>query len=248
MIRSLVFAAMLAGCDYAFGLRGHPRDVPDAGPDAPAGHDEDHDGLIDPVDPCPADPGGGDADTDQVGDLCDPSDTTTEELVLFEPFVVASTTWVGNVPWRFESDSITNTSASLSESQISRTIAPVSYATVEATFNATLSTGARIGVGFNVAGIEIKCFLGVNGLGTPVLFVLDGQSYEGETAFAGKSPVHLSLTELPGHTFRCRGRNDGETPVDFAYGRVLGAAVERLSLHALATDVEVTSVVLWRTK
>jgi hypothetical protein len=54
-------------------------------PDAVAGHDEDGDGIPDPLDPCPHLAGDDvDSDGDGIGDACDPNPTSaTETLLLF---------------------------------------------------------------------------------------------------------------------------------------------------------------------
>lgn len=56
----------------------------------PAGHDEDADGIDDACDFCPNLPDTGvDTDGDGVGDLCDPTTNATEQLSLFDPFLLS---------------------------------------------------------------------------------------------------------------------------------------------------------------
>jgi hypothetical protein len=59
---------------------------------SPPGHDEDHDGLPDELDPCPYIAGDdADRDGDGVGDACDPHpDTPSEHFVVFSPFTPGS--------------------------------------------------------------------------------------------------------------------------------------------------------------
>src|SRR5206468_1229022 len=72
-------------------------DVPDDGAadarsiDAPPGHDEDLDGVVDSADncPCTANPTQADADADGVGDACDPHPATAGDArALFVSFAV----------------------------------------------------------------------------------------------------------------------------------------------------------------
>lgn len=70
---------------------------------APAGHDEDADGIDDACDGCPhlADAAQPDADGDGVDDGCDPRpDTPTESIAFFDPFTSMSSEWqfVGVTP------------------------------------------------------------------------------------------------------------------------------------------------------
>lgn len=134
-MRGLILMLALAGCDAAFGLRGHPGEMLDAGeadaadaavPDAlmpptdggiPAGTcwsdkptmaDEDSDGIHDNCDNCPTRPNVDQADMDHdgVGDACDPHPAyAVEHLVYFDGF--------GNAPpgtpiagtWQFNGSS-----------------------------------------------------------------------------------------------------------------------------------------------
>jgi hypothetical protein len=92
----LAVVVALVGCDAVFGVK--PPGTLDAQPidgraiDAPALHDEDHDGVVDMLDNCPnvPNPDQGDLDGDGVGDVCDPHPTVAgDRIVLFDPFVRA---------------------------------------------------------------------------------------------------------------------------------------------------------------
>jgi hypothetical protein len=78
--------------------------------DAPAGHDEDGDGVPDTLDDCPhlPDPGQADLDGDGVGDPCDPEpDLARQRIAVFQPFVGGGhpgLTLLGT--WTAEADSI----------------------------------------------------------------------------------------------------------------------------------------------
>jgi hypothetical protein len=62
---------------------------------APAGHDEDGDGIDDACDGCPhiADPAQPDADGDGVDDACDPHPGLVDHIAFFDPFVSQRPEW-----------------------------------------------------------------------------------------------------------------------------------------------------------
>lgn len=76
----------------------------------PAGHDEDGDGIDDACDVCPhrADAQQLDADGDGVGDACDPSNSTSQDIVYFDPFTVQRPEWTftGGAPYTFTGDGV----------------------------------------------------------------------------------------------------------------------------------------------
>jgi hypothetical protein len=223
--RALLALVMVSGCDRVWGL--HRDDVLDATADA-ALHDEDHDGVADDLDPCPADPGGGNADGDQAGNLCDPSDLSSEQRVMFDPFTEL-VAWTGSVPW-------------------TRAIAPFTYPTLEVTFSGVTTESSYTGAGFTVGGVEIGCYLHV-GIGTTgTLEVWYNEILEVVTAWtAADAPVHLTLTQLVDKTFRCRARRDNETPIELPYALVQDATTTALGLKAAGTKITATSVAVWRT-
>ena len=99
--------ALVAACRWNFdavGTDGGPGG-PDA-TDAPAGHDEDGDGVPDSTDTCPhVDGDQADRDGDGVGDLCDPApDTAGEQLVLFDPMITGSGFEVVSASWEDAGD------------------------------------------------------------------------------------------------------------------------------------------------
>lgn len=109
----------LAGCDRMFGLG--TVEVTDAPPPPcrdpahPTTHDEDHDGVADHCDNCPADfnPLQEDQDGDLVGDACDPDPLSHQRIAFFDGFDPDAPTGVwhtvtGNLAsWRYAGDSYT---------------------------------------------------------------------------------------------------------------------------------------------
>ena len=84
---------LVAGCGR---LEFDPRSDAAVAADAPTGHDEDGDGLVDAVDPCPHVAGDtADEDGDGVGDACDPNPSTPSES-----FLVFATLQPGDHPFR----------------------------------------------------------------------------------------------------------------------------------------------------
>ena len=95
--------ALLAagGCQRLFQVEGAPRadatsNVPDTEQpldafvtgDAPAGHDEDHDRILDSMDYCPSDVSmQADADSDMIGDECDTDPGQLDMRAFFDPMV-----------------------------------------------------------------------------------------------------------------------------------------------------------------
>jgi hypothetical protein len=92
-VRALGLLALVAACGrLGFDDRG-TRDaaaIADARPDAPAGHDEDGDGIPDALDNCPhiANADQADSDGDGVGDVCDPEPAIPRQhIAFFDPLV-----------------------------------------------------------------------------------------------------------------------------------------------------------------
>jgi hypothetical protein len=56
----------------------------------PTVNDEDNDGLLDSVDPCPISANNADADSDGVGDACEPIASGNDTIIRFEGFTAAS--------------------------------------------------------------------------------------------------------------------------------------------------------------
>jgi hypothetical protein len=251
-VRRLLVVA-LTGCDAVFGLA-NPKPSPAADAPAPDGspgpdafeHDEDHDGLSDIRDPCPADLGGGDSDGDGVSDPCDPSDTTRETLVFFDPFTDIGT-WTGTVPWTVNSDSISVDASSFPGASITRAITPVMAPTVEATLSYAGTTNVLVGVGFVFDTTTVSCNVFIDAAGGQEIVIMEGNSQDAMTPWPSPSPIHLELTQLLDGTFRCRARQDGGSPVELPFGNPISSLVVGVSLSAQAAQVEVTSVGLWRT-
>ncbi len=234
---------VLAGCDRVWDLQ--RADLPDASADA-ALHDEDRDGVADDLDPCPADPGGGNADGDEAGNLCDPSDNTSEQRVLFDPFTEL-VQWTGSVPWTFEGDAV-STDATTGTARLDRPIAPITYPTFETTFNGPFTNNSYVGAGFTVGTVEIGCYLHTGSATAGTLEIWYDQIFEVLTPWTpSDAPVHLTLTQVADKTFRCRARRDGEAPIELPYSLVLNDTTTEIHLHSLGAKVTATSVVVWRT-
>ncbi|MBS1121738.1 MAG: hypothetical protein H6Q90_3966, partial [Deltaproteobacteria bacterium] len=94
-VRSWVIVCLLAGCNVVFPLEAPTHDGPTAGGDGPTsdvvltGHDEDHDGIDDAIDPCPhlAIGDHGDDDHDGIGNACDPYPDVAGDERYFYSFV-----------------------------------------------------------------------------------------------------------------------------------------------------------------
>ncbi len=244
--RALLALLVVAGCNRAFGLRrDHDVEDVDASVDA-ALHDEDHDGVADGDDLCPADLGGGNTDGDQAGNLCDPSDLSSEQRVLFDPFTEIGP-WTGSVPWTFDGDAVA-VDATIGTARLDRQIAPITYPTFETTVTGPFTMNSYVGAGFTVGDIEIGCYLHVGSGTIGTLEIWYDQTLEVFTSWPpADAPVHLTLTQLGDKTFRCRARRDGEAPIEKLYALVKDATTTELHLHALGAKVNATSVVLWRT-
>lgn len=118
-MRTLLAAALLLGACGRVGFEGGRPDgaAPDGAPlvgdappmmcAAPAGHDEDADGVDDACDVCPQrGTSQADADADGVGDDCDPDPGVMHTRTMFEPFLGPNATWQYHVRHLFLGDAL----------------------------------------------------------------------------------------------------------------------------------------------
>jgi hypothetical protein len=106
------------GCDRVFQLNRTGPDASTCWDPEHVTHDEDHDGIVDGCDLCPADPDPlqPDEDGDGVGDACDPHlGVARDHLAFFDGFDTTNQAWIssGTASWQIGNDAATQSVSTL---------------------------------------------------------------------------------------------------------------------------------------
>jgi hypothetical protein len=131
----------------------------DGVPCAPAGHDEDLDGIDDACDFCPhvADALQPDGDGDRVGDACDPH-PGPDRIVRFDAFAAVPGDWTLPSGWTVVGDELVATSNDTTEANLDTVVgADVVVAAHVALTGATTDANAGVLVNFASSTAFYKC-------------------------------------------------------------------------------------------
>jgi len=250
-MKAIAALAALAGCNQVLGV--HKTHLP-------LGNDDDGDGLVDTLDPCPADSGDAtDGDGDGVGDACDPSPMLAgDSIAAFYSMATVDSMWAvtGGGTWSFDDSALVEsdlTDAASEHPAPLNIIEPTVEVVIEPTFG---GDGAQVGayVVAEPSGVTLVCRVVHHDSGAELQMLL-GTSLQSLTLLktAGplieNGPLRVYGGQLPddNHTVRCRARFDTvgvavdiDPNVSQAFGRASFATIGLQTGNAAAAFDSVT--------
>ncbi|MFT3700532.1 MAG: hypothetical protein QM831_45730 [Kofleriaceae bacterium] len=232
MRHSLALLA-LAGCDYVIGIN---NDVPVRIGDAFIMHDEDHDGIDDARDPCPADAEDppNDSDGDGVGEACDPDNGQQNTIARFDSFV-ANDGFTFPSTWSIENDVLSTTNTmSKAQSPIEQSGGAIDARIQDITVPQAMDGNVAL-LAF-VGGIEIRCNIERTADNSVLLEgVLNGTTV-GIATLASSVKLRVLLRVITNTRAEC------SVPRDSAYVEITGDFEPTITDYGIAADNAATTV------
>lgn len=216
--------ALLAGCNYAFGIptSDHPLDAAPPMIDAPAvdagpcgTHDEDVDGFADGCDLCPMFADMTDTDGDGIGDLCDPAPADpSDHLVLFDPLVQAASDWTAVGTWTFAADHVSYSDSMLGT--LHRMLSPLPLAVTAETMVTftTNATKSAAGLDLVLATHTFRCVVLRDTVDVVELFNATSGAMLRMTTLGGGGPVQVRVGHRATGEITCTAARMNSAAVD----------------------------------